>query len=138
MKPPTADNGPTSLIVFLGTLTHVACAVAITIPMTSSTSLANVSDILPVGFPSLNASSVNAGHFDPICVPSNDDEAWYNEPDSIKWRYDTTCCGALRLFGKEQLRSSTVNFEFLAPGAQPTTSLTTMQTPRRYTLGMFP
>ena len=135
MKPLKADHFPTFIVFFLATFPQVASTAALTIPTSPPIELTNASDISPLRFPSLNATSLPANDFAPTCAPSDDDEQWYNEHAQVKWRYDATCYEALRLFHKEIARHDDEDFEFLAPDAQPTTELKTMQTPRRYTVG---
>ena len=135
MKLCIAEGFPASIIIFLGVCFYVSGTVALTIPTTSPIELLPASNVLPNLFPLLNATSLNAGHYNPSCAPIDDDEAWYSVPAEKKWRYDITCYEALKLFYKEQQRYDAVEFEFLAPEAQRTTQLTTMQTPRRYSFG---
>ena len=136
MKPSTAEDFRASIILFLGIIVfHLSSAVALTVPTTSPIELVHTSNVLPALFPLLNSTSLNAGHYQPSCAPLDDDEAWYSVPKEKKWRYDITCYEAIKLFHKEQQRHGAVEFEFLAPEAQPTTQLTTMQTPRRYSFG---
>lgn len=135
MKPPTADALPASILFFLSISSYIADTIALTIPTTSSIQPVNASGLLSIMHPSLNATSLDAGHFDPYCAPSDDDEEWYNEAPHDKWRYDTTCYHAMKLFAKEQSGHGEQEFEFLAPGARPATQLKSMQTPRRYSFG---
>ena len=138
MKRPAADDMPTSLVFFLCSFSCIASTVALTIPTTPSLVSVNTSNILPFLFPSLNATSLDAGHFDPHCTPEDDDKPWYNEDVLTKWRYGDTCYEALRLFDKENRRYGEQQFEFLAPDTQASSNLRSMQTPRRYTAGMQP
>ena len=132
MKPSTATDFPIRVISSLCILSYVASTVALTAPTNPSLELTNATDFFPI---LSNATSLDANNFNPHCVPDDNEEEWYNEPVQIKWRYDTTCYETMRLFSKEQARHGDKEFEFLAPGAQPTTLLPTMQTPRRYTVG---
>lgn len=138
MKRPAADDMPTAVLFFLCSFSFIASTVALTIPTTPSLVSVNTSNILPFLFPSLNATSLDAGNFDPSCTPDDDDETWYNEHVLTKWRYVHTCYEALRLFDKENRRYGEEQFEFVAPGTQAASQLRTMQTPRRYTVGMQP
>lgn len=135
MKPPTADDLPVSIIFYLSISSHIANTIAFTIPTTYAIQPVNASGLLSNILPSLNATSLDAGQFDPYCAPSDDDEEWYNEATRDKWRYDNTCYHAMLLFAKEQSRHGEQEFEFLAPGARPATQLKSMQTPRRYSFG---
>lgn len=135
MKPPTADDLRVSTIFYLSISSHIANTIAFTIPTTYAIQPVNASGLLSNILPSLNATSLGASHFDPYCVPSDDDEEWYNEATRDKWRYDTTCYHAMLLFAKEKSRLGEQEFEFLAPGARPATQLKSMQTPRRYSFG---
>ena len=136
MKLSAAEDLRASIILSLGIIAfHLSRTVALTIPTTTPIELVDAYDVLPALFPPLNATSLNASHYDPNCAPRDDDEAWYSVPKEMKWRYDTTCYEAIKLFHKEQRRHDAQEFEFLAPGAQPKTKLTTMQTPRRYSYG---
>ena len=136
MKLSAAEDLRAAIILSLGIIAfHLSGAVALTIPTTAPIELVHVYDVLPTLFPSLNATSLNASHYDPKCAPLDDDEAWYSVPKKMKWRHDTTCYEAMKLFYKEQQRHDAQAFEFLAPEAQPKTKLTTMQTPRRYSYG---
>lgn len=135
MKPLTADDLPASILLFLSVSSYIVNTIALTIPTTSSIQQVNASGLLFIILPSLNATSLDASYFDPYCAPSDDDEEWYNAAAHDKWRYDTTCYEAMRLFSKEQSRHGEQEFEFLAPGAQPATNLKSMQTPRRYSFG---
>ena len=139
MKLSVVEDFSVSIILSLGIIAfHLSSTVALTIPTTSPTELLHASAVLPI-LPNLfslfNATSVNASHYGPSCAPLDDDEAWYSVPEEKKWRYDATCYEAIKLFQKEQQRYDAQKFEFLAPGAQPKTRLTTMQTPRRYSFG---
>ena len=126
---------PAPLALFLAIYHSGVSTVALTIPTSFSiapvTSFQNDSSILPA----LNASSLHASNNKPECTL---DSTWYNEDSLVLWRYDASCGDALRLFQKERDRYSDSSFEFLAPGAQPTTQLGVMQTPRRYTAGKTP
>ena len=125
-----------SSIFSLGVASHLSSTVALTVPTTAPIALVQTSNVLPNLFPLLNVTSLNAGHYGSNCVPTNNDEAWYSVPKEAKWRYDSTCYEAVKLFQKEQQRYDAEGFEFLAPGAQPKTKLRTMLTPRRYSFGM--
>ncbi len=138
MKPLKADDFLTLIVFLLATFSQIASTAALTIPTSSLVELKNASDIFPLRLPSLNATYLTANDFDAACAPSDDDEEWYNEDVHVKWRYDTSCYEALRLFYKEVARHDDEDFEFLAPDARPTTRLKTMQTPRRYTFGKHP
>ena len=139
MKLSVVEGFSVSIILSLGIIAfHLSSTVALTIPATSPTESLDASEVLPILpnlFPLFNATSLNASSYDPSCAPLDDDEAWYSVPKEKKWRYDVTCYEAIKLFKKEQQRHDAQEFEFLAPGAQPTTQLNTMQTPRRYSFG---
>lgn len=136
MKLCIAGEFPASTLLSLGIIAfHLSSTIALTIPTTASIELVQASNVLPSLFPLFNATSLNASHYKSNCAPTDDDEAWYSVPAEQKWRYDTTCYEAVKLFHKEQQRYDVKEFEFLAPEAKPKTKLTTMQTPRRYTFG---
>ena len=135
MKPPTAIKFPLSVAFSLRIFSYVASTVALTIPTNHVLQSTNTSDFFSILSPLLNATSLNTNGFEAHCVPSDNEEEWYNEPVQMKWRYDTSCYDTMRLFSREDAKHGEEEFEFLAPGAQPKTKLTTMQTPRRYTVG---
>ena len=135
MKSPVAKVFPVAITYLLGVFFQIVRTVPLTIPTDLLIELVNASHLTPLLFPSLNITSLDAGHFDALCAPSDDDETWYNEDAHVKWRYDTSCYGAMQLFSKERARHGEEKFEFLAPEAQATSELKTMQTPRRYTNG---
>lgn len=135
MKSPITKQFSTAIAFLLSLFFHLASTVPLTILTNPLIELVNASHLTPILFPSLNVTSLNAIHFDPICAPSDDDEAWCNEPVRQRWRYDATCYEAMRLFSKEVGRHGVEEFEYLAPEAKATTQLKTMQTPRRYTVG---
>lgn len=136
MKLFAAEDLHASSILSLGVAFHLSSTVALTVPTTAPIELVQASNVLPNLFPLLNVTSLNASHYESNCVPTNNDEAWYSVPKEAKWRYDSTCYEAAKLFQKEQQRYDAEKFEFLAPEAQPKTKLRTMQTPRRYSFGM--
>ena len=153
MKALTADGSQATIMscfLFLGISTLITHIAALTIPPSSSLieqlsantsgSSSSSSDIFPLLFPTLNitttpSSLINANHFQHVCVPHSEDRPWFNDQVQSNWRYDTPCYESMRMFSKEQDKHGTGNFEFLAPDAQATTKLQTMQTPRRYSFG---
>ena len=138
MKLCIAEDLPASIKIILSlgiVAVHLSSTIALTSPTTAPIELVQASDVLPSLFPLFNATSLNASHYKCNCAPTDNDEAWYSVPPDLKWRYDTTCYEAIKLFHKEQQRYDAQEFEFLAPEATPKTKLTTMQTPRRYTFG---
>lgn len=74
--------------------------------------------------------SSNIGNFLPKCTRN---DAWFIDREE---KYKENCRGAwYQVLRNEKNRWGAHEFEFLTPGVAKSTSLTPMQTPRRYTFG---